>query len=309
VLRLVNGERAKAGLGALRMSADLLETAKLRSAEITVYFSHTRPSGERPWSAGPGDGPSLMGENIAYGYGSAAAVMDGWMNSPGHRANILNSGFTEVGIGCALASDGRLYWVQFFGDRTATAAAGGAGSADEKFSFAADSDYVARITFDSRGGSSVAPKYVGRDPAGSKVSYGSLPTPKRARYGFLGWYTAAKGGAVVGPSTRLDGNATVYAHWELNAPGANKISKVTKGKRSFTVKWTKAKGAEKYQLGYRLKGAKKWKLRTYSGSKRKAVVKGLKSKRSYQVRVRAYRTAGGDKVYAKWSKAKTVKTK
>jgi len=56
-----------------------------------------------------------LGENVAYGYGSVESVMAGWMNSSGHRANILNANFTHVGLGRATAANGTLYWTQVFG--------------------------------------------------------------------------------------------------------------------------------------------------------------------------------------------------
>jgi uncharacterized protein YkwD len=58
---------------------------------------------------------SSAGENVAYGFGDAAAVMSGWMNSEGHRQNILNPNYKEIGIGYAQGADGRPYWTQDFG--------------------------------------------------------------------------------------------------------------------------------------------------------------------------------------------------
>lgn len=110
VLDLVNQERMKTGAAPLKMDADLMKAAMQRATEITVSFSHTRPSGLDCYSASG----KMSGENIAMGYGSPEAVMDGWMNSDGHRANILNSGYTDIGIG-AFCVDGTYYWVQCFG--------------------------------------------------------------------------------------------------------------------------------------------------------------------------------------------------
>ena len=58
---------------------------------------------------------NALGENVAFGYPTPAAVMDGWMTSPGHRANILNCAFRGIGVGVATGGDGRLYWTQNFG--------------------------------------------------------------------------------------------------------------------------------------------------------------------------------------------------
>lgn len=85
------------------------------------YFDHTSPEGEGPGTrvAEAGYSGRGWGENIAQGYGSAQAVVDGWMNSPGHRANILNCDFNELGVGYAEGSSRGnvpgIYWTQVFG--------------------------------------------------------------------------------------------------------------------------------------------------------------------------------------------------
>jgi uncharacterized protein YkwD len=82
------------------------------------YFSHTAPDGstfvDRAVAAGyPRN--EAGGENIAMGYRTAADVMDGWMDSEGHRANILNCDFAAIGVGLARDSGGTPYWTQVFG--------------------------------------------------------------------------------------------------------------------------------------------------------------------------------------------------
>ena len=93
VLEIVNKERALEGAGPLTMDKDLLSAAMLRSAETVVSFSHTRPNGEKCFSASS----KMSGENIAMGGGSSCAtpeqVMIRWMNSPGHKANILTKSY------------------------------------------------------------------------------------------------------------------------------------------------------------------------------------------------------------------------
>ncbi len=110
ILDLVNEERKKNGLEALTMDKDLLDAAMQRAAESSVYFSHVRPNGEMCHSACS----KMSGENIAAGHRSAEAVMDGWMNSEGHRANILNSYYNSIGIGVSDVG-GRLSYAQCFG--------------------------------------------------------------------------------------------------------------------------------------------------------------------------------------------------
>ena len=116
VLTLVNQERAKAGLSALRMDASLLSAATVRAAETAVLFSHTRPDSSTCFTADS----KMVAENIAYGQNSASAVMSTWMNSSGHRANILSSTATTIGIGC-VKLNGTLYWVQCFGSNKLSA--------------------------------------------------------------------------------------------------------------------------------------------------------------------------------------------
>lgn len=113
VLELVNKQRTKKGLSKLKMDKSLLETAMLRSAETAVCFSHTRPNGSTCFSAND----LMMAENIAAGQTSATEVMTSWMNSSGHKANILDSSSTSIGIGCFI-HNGVYYWVQCFGQNS-----------------------------------------------------------------------------------------------------------------------------------------------------------------------------------------------
>lgn len=117
VLDLVNKERAKQGLSALVMDKSLLETAMMRGFETALYWDHTRPNGASCFTANS----SMMGENIAAYAGDAKSVMNLWMNSDGHRANILGSGYKSIGIGC-VSVNGAYYWVQCFGTEGGTAA-------------------------------------------------------------------------------------------------------------------------------------------------------------------------------------------
>jgi uncharacterized protein YkwD len=123
VLALVNKERASAGCGVLRSNAILVSVARAHSKDMGVhgYFDHTSRDGRSPFDRirAAGYKGGLMGENIAAGQSTPAAVMDAWMHSAGHRANILNCGYKVVGIGVAKVSGSpyRIYWTQDFGDR------------------------------------------------------------------------------------------------------------------------------------------------------------------------------------------------
>lgn len=116
VVRLVNEERAKAGLSAVQMQTDLTQAANIRAKEIKQQFSHTRPDGRSYSSVLTDQGISyrMSGENIAYGQKDANVVMEGWMNSSGHRANILNGNFTKIGVGLYEDESGVKHWVQLF---------------------------------------------------------------------------------------------------------------------------------------------------------------------------------------------------
>mgnify|MGYP000858279068 CR=1 FL=1 len=116
VLQLVNNERAKAGLSALTMDSKLTAAANKRAVESAQSFSHTRPNGTK-FSTVLGEyniSYRTSGENLAYGQRTPQEVVTGWMNSPGHRANILNSNFNKIGIGVYQSSNGTIYWTQLF---------------------------------------------------------------------------------------------------------------------------------------------------------------------------------------------------
>ena len=115
VLELVNAERAKNGLAALQMDESVRKVARIKSADMSQnnYFSHTSPTYGTPFEMLKSYGISYRsaGENIAAGYTSPEAVVKGWMNSSGHRANILNASYTHIGIG--YEANGH-YWTQMF---------------------------------------------------------------------------------------------------------------------------------------------------------------------------------------------------
>lgn len=115
VIRLVNIERAKYGLAALKKDQGATSVARVRAKEIVQSFSHTRPNGSSCFTAAKELGVSYKtaGENIAYGYADPKKVVTGWMNSEGHRKNILSSSYSKIGVGC-YSSGNTIYWSQFF---------------------------------------------------------------------------------------------------------------------------------------------------------------------------------------------------
>ncbi|MEU2053772.1 CAP domain-containing protein [Streptomyces bungoensis] len=117
VLRLVNEERAKVGCSALAANSSLTGLAEGFSDDMAArgFFDHTDPDGASPWDRAAKAGiTGLGGENIARGQADAAAVMQAWMNSPGHRANILNCDFKTLGVGVHFGAGGP-WWTQDFG--------------------------------------------------------------------------------------------------------------------------------------------------------------------------------------------------
>ncbi|WP_328673224.1 CAP domain-containing protein [Streptomyces sp. NBC_00328] len=119
VIALTNTERASAGLPPLAADATLTAAAQAHSADMVArdFYAHTSPEGSRPWdrAAAAGSVHRAVGENIACGQRSPAEVVRGWMDSPGHRANILKRDFTHIGIGLAGGSRAGTYWTQLFG--------------------------------------------------------------------------------------------------------------------------------------------------------------------------------------------------
>ena len=114
MLEIVNEARAVHAVNALTLDPELCEAAAIRAEELDTYFSHDRPDGTSCFTVFEEVGIKsyhAAGENIAMGYTDANAVMEGWMNSPGHRANILSADYSRIGI----ARSGGA-WVQLFLD-------------------------------------------------------------------------------------------------------------------------------------------------------------------------------------------------
>ena len=118
VLQLVNEERKKQGLKSLKLSSKLTSIANVKAADMAKnnYLSHTSPTYGTPFQMLQHFGVSYRsaGENIAAGQKSPQEVMQAWMNSSGHRANILNSSYTELGVGYYAGGSYKTEWVQLF---------------------------------------------------------------------------------------------------------------------------------------------------------------------------------------------------
>jgi uncharacterized protein YkwD len=116
VVKLVNIERAKEGLAPLSIDKNLEKAAMVRANEIQTKFEHVRPNGTSFATVIKENGATYRGagENIAWGQKTPEEVVTGWMNSPGHRANIMNKNFVNIGVGNLQNSNGTQYWVQLF---------------------------------------------------------------------------------------------------------------------------------------------------------------------------------------------------
>lgn len=120
MLDRTNAERAQRGVGPLQLHPQLTQAAETHAADQfnrgCNNLSHTGTDGSSPFDRIERTGLKYLAaaENIACGYRSPDTVMQGWMNSSGHRANILNSRYTHIGISATLDATGRPYWVQIF---------------------------------------------------------------------------------------------------------------------------------------------------------------------------------------------------
>ncbi|MHB1392195.1 MAG: SafA/ExsA family spore coat assembly protein [Clostridia bacterium] len=118
VIRLTNIERSKKGLAVLKANWQLSRCARYKSQDMINknYFAHQSPTFGSPFDMIESFGISMAagGENIAMGQRTPQEVVTAWMNSPGHRSNILSTAYTEIGVGCAKSSSGSYYWTQMF---------------------------------------------------------------------------------------------------------------------------------------------------------------------------------------------------
>ena len=169
VIRLTNIERAKYGKAPLQYHAKLQQAAMVRAQEIAIKFSHDRPDGTDSstavYEAGAGCND---GENIARGYPSPESVVQGWMNSNGHRWAILDPDSTHIGVGFYQNSYGTYFWTQEFSS-----------GPDEKRT----------VTCDANGGTFADGNTTSTTafPCDMHVHYADLPVPTRDGYTFDGW--------------------------------------------------------------------------------------------------------------------------
>ena len=205
VLRLTNIERAKEGVQPLKYNKTLQDAAMIRAKEISVKFSHERPNGTS-YKTILG---CVNGENIAMGYGDAESVVEGWMNSSGHKVTMLDNRYQYLGVGFYESDNGNYYWVQDFST--------------------GNPDASGSITFDANGGTikgnstytiSGSPgEHVWLYDAPSPYTVANIPTPIKNGYSFSGWFQLKNPDDTWNPIRRISyavGGTTLYAKWTPN---------------------------------------------------------------------------------------------
>lgn len=304
VLKLLNHERLSAGMEAVSTCKSMQEAADVRTKEIISLFSHERPDGRRCFSVLDDKKISyrIAGENIAAGYKTPKNVMEGWMNSPGHKANILNDAFDHVGIGYGTGGSYGANWVQLFiGGCNVTKIA--VNDSSEVYPVGTGINAMNRyltVTCSLHGTSYVPvirDMCTGYDAGKSgqhnvRVSYGGKTVSMTVKTG---------GG---------DAQAENTAQKSVKKPGrvtGLKAVKVTR--RSVKLKWGKTK-CDGYEV---------WRAETKNGTYKK--VKTLTGKNTnscrnvnlqpaklYYFKVRAYNKDGRTKKYGRFSKVKGIVT-
>lgn len=329
-----SAEVAYTGLQPLTYDYALEQAAMLRAAEIAVSFSHTRPNGTLCFSALP---LYMHGENIAAGQITAASAFTSWREDDykyagqGHRRNMLESNFAAVGIG-HVTFNGIHYWVQNFGSSNSGAAATKPVNGTRTVSVAIDDAAISQkalkpsaASLAVTAGKSVALPSVslsltvrGRWPSSPLTLAASNPAWTSSNSSVA----AISGNTVVGKkagtatlTVKANGlQAKVKVTVKAVKPPKTKFTLVKGAKKSLKLKWKKQ---TKNVTGYEIwcSTSKKFTKKT---TVKKAIakakttsfmVKKLKAKKTYYVKIRTYYKTGGKKYYSDWSSVKKVKTK
>jgi len=297
VLKIVNRERITYGLEPISTFKKIQQAAGVRADEISYYFSHTRPDGTSCFTAVKELGIyySCAGENIAAGYQSPKAVMTGWMNSDGHRGNILGSGYDHVGIGYATGGSYGKNWVQDFvgGCSVTSVKSDGKGTLNYPVGTTVDAMNRYLVVMCSEHGVGYVP-VIGEMCSGYNPNAGGAQT-----------ITVEYGGKKVKIPVTV-GNAP-----SVTKPGKVRNFIATKSTKStVSLRWSKQDG-KGYEIWYATKKNGKYKkARTITSADKKACkVRNLKSGKRYYFKIRAYKKANNEKIYGSFSKAVVVKTK
>lgn len=297
VLRIVNEERLAQGLEPLSMFSGIQKAAGTRAEEIADYFNHIRPDGTSCFTAISEQGIAYRsaGENIAAGYMSPSDVMSGWMNSPGHRSNILGSEYDHLGVGyCTGGSYGKNWSQLFVGGCSVTSVA-----ADEK----GEVNYPVGTSIDTMD------RYLVVRCTDHGVGYVPITS------GMCSGYNKNKTGyqtiTVTYRGKKAEIPVTVgEASSDKKPVKVKKLKVVKKTKNTISLSWGKRSGNGYEVWMSKSKNGKYNKVKTLTSANRTSYkVKDLKSGKKYYFKVRAYKKANNKKIYGPFSKAVVVKTK
>ena len=293
VITLLNEQRVNNGLSPLTADSTLTAAAMQRAAETVIYFSHTRPNGSRCFTAFDG---GWRGENIAAGQADPDEVITGWMNSTGHRKNILEANYTSVGVGC-FNYKGINFWVQCFSDITADGSVR-TGTASATAAVSASTDYInmsgklAENTFSSAGettiftvsNNNVGWTYITATVDSSSFNYSS--SSSAAKVDSAGNVTVAGGGTAIITAATKKGSLSVSDTLTSTAPSLTpSITSITAGSGKVDLSWSSVSGAANYAVYYTANG--KW-YNAGTTTALKMTVSGLTGGTRYGFAVKAY---------------------
>lgn len=293
VITLLNEQRVNNGLSPLTADSTLTAAAMQRAAETVIYFSHTRPNGSRCFTAFDG---GWRGENIAAGQADPDEVITGWMNSTGHRKNILEANYTGVGVGC-FNYKGINFWVQCFSDITADGSVR-TGTASATAAVSASTDYInmsgklAENTFSSAGetttftvsNNNVGWTYITATVDSSSFNYSS--SSSAAKVDPAGNVTVAGGGTAIITAATKKGSLSASDTLTSTAPSLTpSITSITAGSGKVDLSWSSVSGAANYAVYYTANG--KW-YNAGTTTALKMTVSGLTGGTRYGFAVKAY---------------------
>lgn len=297
VLKIVNKERINQGLEPLSMFSSLQKAAGVRADEISYYFSHTRPDGTTCFTAIREQGIDYRcaGENIAAGYTGPTDVMNGWMNSSGHRSNILGSAYSHIGVGYCTGGDYGQNWTQSFvgGCKVRNIAVNDKGTANYPVGTSIDSmDRYLIVRCSDHG--------VGYLP----ITSGMCSGYNANKTGYQKIYVRYRG-------KKIDFSVTIGQSSSYKKPSTVKGLAVNgKTATSVSLRWDKQSGNGYEIWSSTSKNGMYQKVKTLKKANRTSYkVKNLEAGKKYYFKIRAYKKVKNKKIYGLFSKAVVVKTK
>lgn len=301
VLKLTNEERMKEGLEPLSTFKKLQAASNVRAKELITLFSHTRPDGSSCFTAYQEVGSYMTaGENIAAGYSNPSAVVEGWMNSPGHKANILQKNYAHLGVGYTTGGVYGKNWVQnFIGSCQCSSISMDEQTVKQYQQGTTISDMNRYLISQCSHGTCYIPLGDGMCSGYQKnktglqtitVTYQGLSTTFRVSIG-------------------EDASAEKSEKQTVKKPArvtGLKVKKAGAGKLLLT--WKSMKNVNGYEVYMKTGGGSYKKIKTVKGSKKvKMTKKGVKKGTKYIFKVRAYKIADGKKYTGAFSKTKACK--